>query len=349
MKYKLSICILLMTAVSGAAQVASHAPSAIGAAPAGHRMPAADPMSLSPVVQISDKPVVRVNGAVLTDRDLLREMYAIFPYAKQHNGFPKAQEASIRQGALEMIIFEELVYQEAERRKLTVSAAKLNQAEAEFRKQFHSPDEYDQYMQAEMHGSRQVLRQQITRSLLIEEILKAEVDDKSAVTLAEVRAYYDKNPKRFQTGESFNIQSISFMPPQKPTPEIIEKNRKRAEDALRQAKATTSYEGFGLLAEKISEDDFRVNMGDHKAVGADKLPPQIVKAAQTMQAGQVSGLIQIGNAFTIFRLNAHNPARKQPFAEVKADLRTELGKSKYERLRSNLAKQLRAKAKIEIV
>jgi parvulin-like peptidyl-prolyl isomerase len=350
MKYRLSICILLMTAVSGAAQVASHAPSVIGAAPAAPAAtPAASPLSLSPMLQINDKPVVRVNGAVLTDRDLLREMYAIFPYAKQHNGFPKAQEASIRQGALEMIIFEELVYQEAERRKLIISTAKLNQAEVEFRKQFHSPDEYDQYMQAEMRGSRQVLRQQITRSLLIEGILKAEVDDKSAVTLADIRAYYDRNPKRFQSGESFNIQSISFLPPQKPTPEMIEKNRKRAEEALRQAKATTSYEGFGLLAEKISEDDFRVNMGDHKAVGADKLPPQIVKAAQTMQAGQVSGLIQIENAFTIFRLNAHNPARKQPFAEVKADLRTELGKSKYERLRSNLAKQLRAKAKIEIV
>ena len=50
---------------------------------------------------------------MLTDKDLLREMYAIFPYAKQHNGFPKAQEAGIRQGALEMIIFEEMVYQEA--------------------------------------------------------------------------------------------------------------------------------------------------------------------------------------------------------------------------------------------
>jgi parvulin-like peptidyl-prolyl isomerase len=350
MKYKLSLCILLMMAISGAAQVGSHAPSAIGGAPAAPAAtPTANPLSLSPMLRISDKPVVRVNGTVLTDRDLLREMYAIFPYAKQHNGFPKAQEASIRLGALEMIIFEELVYQEAERRKLTVSTAKLTQAEAEFRKQFHSPDEYDQYMQAEMGGSRQVLRRQITRSLLIEDILKTEVDDKSAVTLVEVRAYYDRNPRRFQTGESFNIQSISILPPQKPTPGIVEKNRKRAEDALRQANATRNYEEFGLLAEKISEDDFRVNMGDHKAVGADKLPPQIVKAEQTMQAGQISGLVQIENAFTIFRLNAHNPARKQPFAEVKADLRTELGKSKYERLRSNLAKQLRAKAKIEIV
>jgi len=74
-----------------------------------------------------------------------------------------------------------------------------------------------------------------------------------------------------------------------------------------------------------------------------------VKAALAMQAGQVSGLIQIENAFTIFRLNAHNPARKRSFDEVKGDLRIELQKSKYERLRSNLAKNLRAKAKIEIV
>jgi parvulin-like peptidyl-prolyl isomerase len=339
MKYNLTVCMLLVMALSAAAQVASHAPRGMGTAPGA--------VQVSP--QISDKPVARVNGAVLTDRDLLREMFTIFPYAKQHNGFPKAQEASIRQGALEMIIFEELVYQEAGRRKLVISAARVNNAEAEFRKQFHSPDEYEQYMQVEMRGSRQLLRKQIERSLLIEEVLKGEVADKSAVTLAEVRTYYDKNPARFQRAESFNIQSISILPPQKVTPEAMATCRKRAEDALAQAKTTKSYQDFGLLAEKLSEDDFRVNMGDHKAVGRDKLPPQIVNAALTIQAGQVSGLIPIENAFTIFRLNAHNPATKQPFAEVKADLRTELQKSKYERLRSSFAKQLRAKAKIEIV
>jgi parvulin-like peptidyl-prolyl isomerase len=346
MRSKLSVSILLLTALTAAGQVASHAPSALATAPAAAQV---SPASRNTDLQITDKPVVRVNGAVLTDRDLLREMYAIFPYAKQHNGFPKAQEASIREGALEMIIFEQLVYQEAQRRGLTISTARLNQAEEEFGKQFHSPEDYDQYMQAEMHGSRQVLRQQIQRALLIDRILKAEVENKSAVSLAEVRAYYDKNPARFRQPESFSIQSISILPPQKSSPELIEQNRKRAEAALRQAKVTRSYEEFGLLAEKISEDDFRVNMGEHKAVSRDKLPPQIVQAAEAMQAGQISRAIQIQNAFTIFRLNAHNPARLQPFAEVKDDLRTELGKSKYERLRSNLAKQLRARAKIEIL
>jgi hypothetical protein len=81
-------------------------------------------------VQPTGRPVARVNGAVLTDRDLVREMYLIFPYAKQHNGgFPKEMEAQIRNGALQMIIFEELVYQEAVRRNMSVAPLKLQKAD----------------------------------------------------------------------------------------------------------------------------------------------------------------------------------------------------------------------------
>jgi parvulin-like peptidyl-prolyl isomerase len=312
MNHKFSICIVLATALAATAQVASHAPTALAPAVASSAAPA----------QASDAPVARVNGAVLTDRDLLREMYAIFPFAKQHNGFPKAQEASIREGALEMIIFEELVYQEANRRKLTISTDRLNRAEADFRAQFHTPDEYTQYMQAEMHGSRETLRQQMRRSLLIEQVLKSDVEDKSPVSLAELQAYYDKNPARFEQPESFSIQSISILPPRNPNAGAVPQGRKRAEDALRQAKVTRNYQEFGLLAEKISDDDFRVNMGDHKAVSRDKLPPLVVKAALAMQPGQLSDIIQIENAFTLFRLNAHSPARKQPLSEVKADVLT---------------------------
>jgi parvulin-like peptidyl-prolyl isomerase len=67
-----------------------------------------------------------------------------------------------------------------------------------------------------------------------------------------------------------------------------------------------------------------------------------------MQPGQVSGLIQIESAYTIVRLNAHTPAKKQSLKEVESDLKVDLQKSKYEKLRSGLAKQLRAKAKIEV-
>jgi peptidyl-prolyl cis-trans isomerase SurA len=304
--------------------------------------------------QVSDKPVARVNGVVLTDRDLLREMYAIFPYARQHNGFPTSQEPAIRQGALEMIIFEELVYQDAVRRNIAIPPQQIKQAEIEFQKTFDSPEQYKDFLKVEMHGNPELVRQRIRRSLMIEKVLQMDVGDKSAVSVAEARDYYNKHQANFQQAEWFSMQTISILPPRDQDPSKLSAQqqkdmRKRADDALRQAKATKSYEQFGLLAEKISEDDYRVNMGNHKMVKAAELPPELVKVMRNVKPGEVSDLIQIQNAYTIVRVNAHNPAQKDSFEKVKVELRQELQAQKYEKLRSNLAKQLRAKAKIEVV
>jgi parvulin-like peptidyl-prolyl isomerase len=342
MKYLVVFALLLAAAANGNAQVSSHAPTGV----AKQTPPATAPGSS---FQVSDKPVAKVNGAVLTDRDLLREMLEIFPYARQHGGFPKAQEASIHQGALQMIIFEELVYQDAQRRKLSVPPQQLRQAELAFKGQFHSVEEYKSYLQQEMGGSEQAVREKIKRSLLIEKVLKSDVQDRSAVSLAELRGFYDKNGDKFQVAEAFSFQSISILPPQNPNASQAKEGLRKANDALAQAKATTSYEGFGLLAEKISEDDFRVNMGDHKKIAKDKLPPQVVTALLALKPGQVSDVIQIEQAYTIVRLNAHITAGEQSFEEVKASLRTELEKAKYEGLRQALDKRLRANAKVEVL
>ena len=217
--------------------------------------------------------MARVNGAVLTDRDLQREMFTIFPYARQHNGnVPQEMEPQIRDGAMQMIIFEELVYQEAQRRKMTVPPERLQPRRSRLPQAVrHSRRNINNSCKTEFHGSQQLLREKIRRSLLIEHFLKTEVDNKSTVSLAEAKAYYDKNPARFQYPESFAIQTISILPPQNATPEQLKEARKRADDALRQAKATKTYEEFGLLAEKISDDDYRVMMGDHHAVDRAKL------------------------------------------------------------------------------
>jgi parvulin-like peptidyl-prolyl isomerase len=339
-----AVALLSVALSSGLAQVASHAPT-LGKTVADASAPA--PTGSTSSMQVTDKAVARVNGAVLTDRDLMREMLAMFPYARLHNGFPKSQEAEIRKGALQMIEFEELVYQEAERRKLTVPGARLSRAEADFRKQFSSESDFKLYLKTECKGSRQLLQQRIRRSLLIEKLLKLEVADKAKLSAAQVRDFYDKNPQRFQDGESFSIQTISIFCPPNADASKKQEVRKRAEDALRQAKAAKSYEEFGLLAEKISEDDYRVNMGLHKVVGRNELPPDVVKAALAMAPGEVSDLIQIDNAYSLFRLIAHVPAAKIKFEQIQGKLHNDLEKGKYERLRAGLDAQLRKTAKVE--
>jgi len=343
MKHKLpSSTLILLALATASAQVASHAPTAVSQ-PARPGTPVvAAPMT--------GKPVARVNGAVLTDRDLQREMFAIFPYARQHNGgIPQEMEPQIRNGAMQMIIFEELVYQEAERRKITVSPDRLARAEADFRKQFSSPAEYNSFVRAEFNGSQQAVREKVKRSLMIEALLKSEVDSKSTVTVADARAYYDKNPAIFQYPESFAIQTISILPPEKATAAQLKEGRKKADDALKQAQATKTYEEFGLLAEKISEDDYRVMMGDHRAVDRSKLPPEMVKALLAMQPGQITGLIQIENAYTIVRLNKHIPPGKRKFEDVKAQLMKQLQAKKTNDVRASFDKKLRQNAKVEVL
>lgn len=337
MNYRSLIFALLLLSLPLSAQVASHAStSAVPPKPAG-----------SPPVA---KPVARVNGVVLTERDLQREMFTIFPYARQHGGrVPPELEQGIRKGALEMIIFEELVYQEAERRKMTIAPQRLNQAEADLRKQFPTPNDYQDFLQAEFHGSEQAMRAQIRRSLLIDQLLKTEVNSKSGITTAEAKVYYDKNGAIFQYPESFAIQTISFVPPEHATPAQLKEARKKAEDALPKAKAARNYEEFGVLAEKVSEDDYHVMMGDHHSVERAKLAPPVIAVLEKMQAGQVSDILQVDTIYTIVRLNKHTPAGKRKFEDVKDDLKKQLEKSKTNQIRASLDKKLREKAKVEVL
>ncbi|HUC54609.1 MAG TPA: peptidylprolyl isomerase [Candidatus Cybelea sp.] len=311
-------------------------------------IPAAATMGAS--TQPAGKPVARVNGAVLTDRDLLREEYLIFPYAQQHGGsIPKEMEPGIRDGALQMIIFEELLYQEALRRKMAVPNADMEKARAEFRRLFHSQAEYQKFLASEFQNSEEVLREKIRRSLLIEAMLKGDVASKSAVSQFEVKAYYDKNSARFQIPECFAIQTISFVAPQNATPQQLKEARQRAESALPQAKSARNYEEFGLLAEKISEDDYHVMMGDHKAVPWTRIAPQVLQPLQAMKPGQMTDILQVDQVYTIVRLISHTPAGKMKFEEVQSQLKTELQKKKVNDVRSALNKKLRKTAKVEVL
>jgi parvulin-like peptidyl-prolyl isomerase len=303
----------------------------------------------APPPQVTGKPVARVNGRILTDQDLLREMYTIFPYAKQHNGFPQEMEPGIRNGALKMIIFEELTYQDAQRRNMHVPADNLTKAKVQFRKQFSTNAEYEQFLKAEFGGSGKALDTKIRRSLLIDQYLKLEVNNKSTVTVAEAKAYYDKNPKRFEYPEGFAFQSISIIPPDQATPTQLKDAKKRADEAYKQAKATKTAEEFGLLAEKISEDDYRVMLGDHKWVDRAKLPPNIANALASLKKDDVSNLLQAEQAYVAVRLNGHRAAGKAKFEDVKARLISDLEKRKTNEMRRALDRKLAQNAKIEVL
>jgi parvulin-like peptidyl-prolyl isomerase len=130
---------------------------------------------------------------------------------------------------------------------------------------------------------------------------------------------------------------------------VLARAQKKAEETLKQAQQTKSAEQFGLLAEQVSDDDWHTQMGARKTMEMKDLPPMVATAAKGMKVGDVSSLIQVGNAWVIIRLNARAMPGKTPFDTVQKKLSTDLQKQKTVEVRTALNQKLHHGAKIEVL
>lgn len=332
--------VLLALLLGGAAVAAQNTPLA----PA-HKTAASAVSPAPPAAAL----VARVNGAGLTQRDLQREMKKLFPFARVHGGrVPGPFQAEIRQNALDQIIVDELLHQEARRRGMTAPVAMFNDVLRQAKGRFPTKANYEAYAKAE-YGSVVAFENQLRRGLLIALLLDQEVAQKARVSDAQIRQFYNANQKRFLKPESAWVQSISLQFPANATPAQRAQARRRAEEVLPQARAARSYEAFGKLAEKYSEDDWRVMMGDHRWIHRGRMPAAVENVAFRLKEGEVSGIIETVEAFVIVRVNASLPQTQIPFAQVSQALREDLEKATQADLRKKFEQRLRQTFKIEVL
>jgi len=291
--------------------------------------------------------VARVNGVALTQADLDQQETAIFPYFRMHGGrIPPGAEPEIRSMAMQRIVLDELLYQEARRRNLKLPEARFQKGLRELRESFSSPKAYEEAV-TKKYGSDSAFEQRMRRTLLARELWEAEVTRKSVVTPAEVRAYYENNKARFVRPEAISIQSISVMFPQGATDKQKEDARKRAEELLLRARATKNYEEFGVLAEQVSEDPWRVMMGDHNWVHRGEVDSQF-NVIFSMKPAETTGVVESKEGFHILRVNDRQPQRQMTFTEMRDRLAKELGTKRRQERAEKFEQSLRKNAKIEM-
>jgi parvulin-like peptidyl-prolyl isomerase len=221
----------------------------------------------------------------------------------------------------------------------------VNARIAAARKNAASSTDFDRAI-AETYGSVARFRERAARALLIEKVWSAEVTRRSYPGDAELLKYYRDNKKKFERPEAVQLQTISFMFPENASAAQQEQAHKKAEDILTKAKSAKNADEFGALADKSSEDDWRVMNGDHGWVHRGTLEPELESAFQ-MKAGEVSGIIRSRAGYHILRVNGRRAAQQLSFAEVKKELRRTLQSQRQEKLRTALEARLRSKARIE--
>jgi peptidyl-prolyl cis-trans isomerase C len=259
---------------------------------------------------------------------------------------PEQYKAEIRQKAIDKLVREELAYQAATRRGLQVPPAKWEKRMAEIRGDFSSPQEFRTVITREF-GSTANFDKFVRRSMLIEQIWDTEVKQKSVVSDATVANYYAGNKAKFIRPEALSFQAISFLVKANGDAADRQQARKRAEEALPKAKAAKNYEEFGLLAEKVSEDDWRVMMGDHRMVHSIALPPEY-KATAGLKEGETSGIVESEKGFHIIRLNKRMPQKQMPLAEMRPNILQTLRTEMMQKRSEGFVAVLKKNAKVEV-
>jgi PPIC-type PPIASE domain/SurA N-terminal domain len=295
-----------------------------------------------------DAVVARVNGVVISRAQYDSELKQLFPSYELHgNKVPKEFEGEIRRKALDNLINTELAFQEAKRRNLQLTPEEWQKRLSEIQKDYRSPGEFNAAI-LRMFGSRAAFEEKLRHDMLLDKLFLLEVKRKAAVSEVELQKYYAANKQQFVQPESISFQTISAMYPKNPTDADKKAARQRIEKLKSKAKAARSWKTFGLLAEKSSEDEFRVMMGERKMVHRQAIAP-VFAFAFKMQPGQISDIVESTAGFHIVRLVKHQPTKHFTYAEIRTSIKEMLEKERSSARNKAFHEGLRKTAKVEIL
>ncbi len=315
--------------------------------------PGAPSVASDGVVEAPAKPpltqIARVNGVALTEAQLAQEMQRLFPYYSIHGGrVPAGAEAEIRQKAVHDLLLHELVYQEARRRNLQVPPLKWQKRLQKIRQGYPSRQAYEAAASAQF-GSVAAYESSLRRAMLVEQLWDAEVTRKSVVTAPAALAYYQSHKAQYVRPEAVWLQTITIKFPGDATAEAKQQAHQIAEQILVKAKAAKDYEEFGMLAEKLSQDDWRVMMGDHGWVHRGAVTPDLEQPLFSMRKADTSRVVESSSGYLILRANDYQPKRQMSFTEMSASIRQRLASERRDKRAKDFEQLLRNKAKIEML
>ncbi len=141
-------------------------------------------------------------------------------------------------------------------------------------------------------------RTEIRTEMLLTRLREREVDNKVAVSEAEVDNFLASNPDAF-SGNEYHVAHILLRAPEGATPEQIARLRARAEGVLARLNAG---EDFGRVAAETSDAPDGISGGDLGWRERDRLPALFADAVKTLQPGQVSPLLRSAAGLHIVKL-----------------------------------------------
>ncbi len=173
--------------------------------------------------------------------------------------------------------------------------------------------------QVEREGtSYSQFREEIRGDIIMQRLREREVDSKIQVSESEVDNYLQAENKSPQKNQELELSYILIRIPENASPDVLEKQRTRAEYVLQQIK---SGGDFSKLAATYSDSAEGLKGGSLGWRAQERLPQLFIDGIANLKVGDVTGLLKSANGYHILKITGKRSTNPGAAAVTQAHVR----------------------------
>jgi peptidyl-prolyl cis-trans isomerase SurA len=278
--------------------------------------------------------VAVVNGEIITLHDLQQQVDDSDPGMDQQGTQSPGRELARQRRILEAMINDKLIVQEAEKFKIEVSDAEIDNQIQHIRSENNlSQAEFAQVLAEqgmEMDQYRQALREEIKKNRVLSNMVRQKV----VVSEDEMMEFYQQHQNEYNQPKQVHLR-------------IIVHPSKNKLEQVRQAVASEEMT-FSQAANSVSQGPGADQGGDLGTFMWKDLKAQWREMLRDMHSGQMSPIFSLQGNYALLYLQDLADKQVQPFQAVKDDIREQIYAQKLKQRYKEYMQGLREKAVIDV-
>lgn len=289
-----------------------------------------------------DPAIARVNGVEIRRSQLqqaARRRAAFF----QQQGQPIPPD--IMQQAMQLLIQNELLYQEGARLDIPELQTTIEQQYNELAARFPS-EEALQASLAQGNTTPEMVKADLRRDAIINNLVENEVAGDIEISEKEVKNHYKENREKLKRPETVNVRHILVSLP----PSATEEEEKAALEKIAEVqKRLKKGETFEELAAIYSDHPTSAQGGDLGTIMRGRIDPEFEEAAFSARVGKIGKPVKTQMGYHLIRVDAKEKSRIPSYKEVEEIVREKLKRDEVNKRMSAYLGEIAARSTIETI
>ena len=300
---------------------------------------------IEPSPDVVDRVICVVNNDAITQYELDEAELYYLAETREHMSDGEARKA-LRARLLQNLIENRIQLQQAEREKVVIEDAELNENLGEIMRKLKAKNEKELEEIIKSQGlTLDGIKKRLREQLMVQRVIRRKVALRISVTEQEIDKYLADNREKLETGLTFSVRHILVLPDPNKGDEGWLEARTKAEQIYA---LLLEGQDFTELAKKYSEDPSGKDGGSLGNIKKGELAPDIEETILRLQPGEVSTPFRSQVGYHLFRLDSRETLSGDALVQVRNQVRDILYRQKYDARLKDWLVEIKQRAIIDI-